>query len=189
MLLQWGAIFHVISLFLIYVSLSVPVSYSGWKQCWNKTDQDCFKDVHRIVFIGDDIMGVRCRLSAATEESTACTNSHAIKEPTHTHKCTNTDKSPMFCFVFLFQPLVTPASFDSLFWRNVFFFFLSDWLQLFSKGLSIETGNKPDVPTIRTQIRPVSAARVTRTEHVFYAVHRLKMTSYVDLAGRLCKHT
>lgn len=31
-----------------------------------------------------DIMGSRCRLTAATEESTACTNSHIRKEPTNT---------------------------------------------------------------------------------------------------------
>lgn len=59
-------------------------------------------------------------------------------------------------FFFLFHPLdLSLASFDSLFWRNSFFFF-SDWLQFFSKGLSVETGNTPDVPVIGSRIRSVN---------------------------------
>lgn len=97
MLLHWVQFFMEFHHSFIYIIMSVGAalilftlillqSISGWKHYSNKKkDQDCYNNVHRIVFIiWDDIMGDRCRLSAATEESTACTNSHAIKEPTYT---------------------------------------------------------------------------------------------------------
>lgn len=63
--------------------------------------------MHRIVFIiWDDIMGDRCRLSAATEESPACTNSHAIKEPTYTQMYKHRHIANVF-FSFFFIHLIS----------------------------------------------------------------------------------
>lgn len=148
-------------------------------------DQDCYNDVHRIVFIiWDDIMGDRCRLSAATEESTACTNSHAIKEPTYTQMYKHRHIANVLFF-----------SFSSTWSQSciIWFFILA---QQFCFFFGLVTILFKGIKRWDWKYTWCSRHRVTdqigqhwRTEHVFYAAHRLKMVSYVDLTERLCKHT
>lgn len=114
----------------------------------------------------DDMMGNWCCFSAATEESTACTNSHAIKEPTNTQMY----KHRHFATVFFFSHLIILALFIivSLFRHNVVFFWLVTiiWRQI-----------------KQCEINPSSAKQLQLSKHSarHSVVHRLKMASRIQL--------
>lgn len=113
-------------LLVIFFFLNCNFSFQDGNSCGMKTPelpQWCAQD--RLYW--DDMTGNWCCFSAATEESTACTTSHVIKEPTNTQMY----KHRRFVTVFL-------ATWSFLHYLLFFLYFattcfFSDWLQLFEQ--------------------------------------------------------